>query len=367
MPFLKDTFAPKNYQNLISFKDRKPKIANFPKTIKSKEEIKQALEIEILPLLEKWNNYKSSPDYQEQIILSGLFLILNFCVSFFYLMMVFTSIYLVWFIFTDDYSVKIDKPPIVYYFITFILILILLFPKIPSNRTIWRYFRVNKNLFFYNFCDDFKAEIINLCLFDYPNLAFFPNGNFIDKGKVKESGLFGRFKHFQAEDQISEIREARMNFKMAEIDLELQSGKTFSGLFFMVNFPTQNLVAKEIVENQTYILPKNYKPISCQKLEKVYLESPVFERNFEVYSDSQLISRLILQTDIMDRLNNFTANFAQKIYLSFTKNQLFAAVEFPKNLFEPTTFGKEKISNLTDFVNVLETINNLVETLKLEK
>ena len=348
MPFSKETFAPKNYQNLLSFGQ------NFNKIPNSALEIRQILEKEVLPLVKKWNNYKLSPDYRKQIILSGSFLILNCLVSVFYLMMIFSLIYLMWFIFNDNFFAEVYKSPSTYYFITFILILIFLFPRLPSNRAIWRYFKVHKDLFFYNFGDNFKAEIINKCLFDYPNLAFYPNGDFITRQNIKESGLFGNFRHFHFEDQISEIQETKLNFKMAEIDLETY-GKVFTGLFFVANFSAQS---------QTYILPKGFRFES--RLEKVILESPVFMNFFEVFASSQTTSRLILQTDIMDKLNNFTTNHSQKIHLSCQKNQIFVAIEFPKNLFEAQTFSKEKISNLVAFVEILDTVTELITALKLE-
>jgi Protein of unknown function (DUF3137) len=149
-----------------------------------------------------------------------------------------------------------------------------------------------------------------------------------------------------------------MNFQMAEIDLETKGGQIFTGLFFVINFP--------MVESQTYILPKNFNFKNSQKLEKVILESPVFANFFEVFASSQLSSRLILQNDIMDRLNDFATNYSQEIYLSFAKNQLFVAIDFQKNLFEPVTFGPEKISNLAEFVEILNLVNDLILTLKLE-
>ena len=83
MPFSKETFAPKNYQNLLSFGQTR-KTKNFAKT-KTKEEIALILEKEILPILKKWNDFKNNYDYRESIFFSGLFLVLNFFVSVFYL------------------------------------------------------------------------------------------------------------------------------------------------------------------------------------------------------------------------------------------------------------------------------------------
>ena len=184
--------------------------------------------------------------------------------------------------------------------------------------------------------------------------SFYPNSSFITRQNVKESGFFGNFRHFHSEDQISEIQETKFNFKMAEIDLE-NYGKVFTGLFFVTNFSAQS---------QTYILSKVFRFES--RLEKVILESPIFIRFFEVFASSQIISRLILQTDIMDKLNNFATNHSQKIHLSFQKNQIFVAIEFPKNLFEAQTFSKEKISNLVVFVEILDTVTDLITALKLE-
>lgn len=149
-----------------------------------------------------------------------------------------------------------------------------------------------------------------------------------------------------------------MNFQMSEINLR-QSGQCFSELFFVTNFATDNY--------QTLILPKGYFSKVVKNLEKVYLESPVFHSFFDVYSNSQLQARLILQTDIMDKLNNFAKRYPQKIYLSFTNNQLMTLVEFDGDVFEPKTFGPEKLVDLVQFVDILNLITDLIETLKLKK
>ncbi len=342
MPFSKETFAPKNYQNLLSFGQTR-KTKNFAKT-KTKEEIALILEKEILPILKKWNDFKNNYDYRESIFFSGLFLVLNFFVSVFYLTVFFGILMIsIFFLarkddlifyennftlnFTQEqpqilFSINNSHEIIFVFLLIFALILILLFPRLSSTRAIFRYFKVHKDLFFYNFGDNFKAEIVNKCLFDYPNLAFYPSGKFISQQNVKDSGLFGNFHHFSSQDQISEIPATKLNFKMAEIDLETNS-KVFTSLFFVANFP---------IQDQTYILPKGFR--FEIRLQKVILESPIFMKFFEVYSSSQIISRLILQTDIMDRLNNFATNHSQKIHLSFQKNQIFAFIKFPKNLFE---------------------------------
>lgn len=101
-------------------------------------------------------------------------------------------------------------------------------------------------------------------------------------------------------------------------------------------------------------------------MSKIILESPVFGRNFEVFGD-QLEARLVLQTDIMDRLNFLKEKYQRPILASFIDDKLSIAVEFGTDLFEPTVFVPARTELIEEFIETVEIIQDLVVSLKLRK
>jgi hypothetical protein len=86
----------------------------------------------------------------------------------------------------------------------------------------------------------------------------------------------------------------------------------------------------------------------------VKLEDPEFEKLFAVYADDQIEARYVLSTSLMARIADFKKRTGRRIYLSFIRSQVYVAVSFAKNVFEPKIF-----QTALDFEAVREYLENL--------
>ncbi|QST02377.1 DUF3137 domain-containing protein (plasmid) [Pontibacillus sp. ALD_SL1] len=102
-----------------------------------------------------------------------------------------------------------------------------------------------------------------------------------------------------------------------------------------------------------------------RKRQKVHLENVEFNEVFNVYADSQIESRYILSTSLMEKIYNMRENMGRKVNLTFKENRLYIGMEFEgEDLFEgrlnkPLTEQDLKVeyeffSNLIGIIEELE-------------
>ncbi|EDP61893.1 hypothetical protein BAL199_28845 [alpha proteobacterium BAL199] len=101
--------------------------------------------------------------------------------------------------------------------------------------------------------------------------------------------------------------------------------------------------------------------------QRVKLESPDFERAFEVYSSDQVEARYLLTPAMMERLLAFRARFGSRIRLAFAERELLIAIDDRRDWFpDPGLFQKLTDPALVrDQAEEIARIAKIVETLKL--
>ncbi|RFB05974.1 DUF3137 domain-containing protein [Parvularcula marina] len=73
------------------------------------------------------------------------------------------------------------------------------------------------------------------------------------------------------------------------------------------------------------------------KLERVGLEDPRFEKEFEVYSEDQIASRMLLTTTFMERLYHLAKDLGDgRMQAAFYEGKFLAMIPCRKNRFEPS-------------------------------
>lgn len=101
------------------------------------------------------------------------------------------------------------------------------------------------------------------------------------------------------------------------------------------NFNSQTIVVKDKGIFNRFSRYKN--------MQKVGLESPEFEKAFEVYSDNQIIARYILTTVMLEYMLKLK-NIFPKIEFSFFASQVLINIEVKQNLFECSSFFRTVIN-----------------------
>lgn len=133
----------------------------------------------------------------------------------------------------------------------------------------------------------------------------------------------------------------------------------FQGLFIVAEF-NKHFKGKTIVLPDTaqstfgdliggWLQSKN-----LSRDELVNMDNAEFEEEFVVYSDDQIEARYILSPLLMERLLAFKKKTKHPIYISFIGESIHMAIEYNKDLFEPTIF-----SSLLDFKVAMEYVQTL--------
>ena len=124
----------------------------------------------------------------------------------------------------------------------------------------------------------------------------------------------------------------------------------------------------ESFKSQTIIRPKAIFKTPIQNLKTTELEDIVFSKKYDVYTDDEIESRVILTTGLMNKLNEIENKFnIKKINVAFYKNNLYIALHSKRDMFKICSL-RENIDNPKNFSKFFEeifTIYGLIDYLKL--
>ena len=110
-----------------------------------------------------------------------------------------------------------------------------------------------------------------------------------------------------------------------------------------------------------------HSPWQSGAMNRVALEDPVFEKNFNVYSTNQIEARFLITTAFMQRLIKTEQKFKGNISCHFENGEIFICINDSKDRFE-IPMDKSLVDEKT-LLPVFEDLNEILElvnTLKLE-
>ena len=147
----------------------------------------------------------------------------------------------------------------------------------------------------------------------------------------------------------------------------------FQGLFivaeFNKNFHGKTVVLPDSAQSSFGDLVGNWlQSKNFSRPELVKMDDPKFEKNFVVYSTDQVEARYILSHSLMEKLLLFKNKSEHPVAISFVRNHIHLAIEYNKDLFEPSIFHsllKYKIA--MEYVQTLHLAIGIVEELKLNQ
>ena len=100
----------------------------------------------------------------------------------------------------------------------------------------------------------------------------------------------------------------------------------------------------------------------------VKMDNTEFEKEFVVYSTDQIEARYILSHSLMDRLLSFKKNSSHPIYISFIGESIHMAIEYNKDLFEPSIFRSLLDYKIAmEYVQTLHLSIGIIDELKLNE
>ena len=223
------------------------------------------------------------------------------------------------------------------------------------------------------FTSAFKRVLVRQWLLDHDQgFEYLPESS-ISKSIFARSDLFNFDASYTFRSQDLLINEAYNNFQLSEVKLTHTTKNTKGQPNIVVDFDGLYITAEfsNMFEGETFLIPSNMafgqgtNNSRIFRLEQVKLESPVFARNWRVYSSSQLGSRLALSTDIMDSLNQLQALIKKNIYLSFRSSCIHIAI-FNLDLLEPNVnIPVTHPEQLAKFSQEIALIQSIIDKLKL--
>jgi hypothetical protein len=175
---------------------------------------------------------------------------------------------------------------------------------------------------------------------------------------ILEDGIQGSYQNVALDIMSAHLKEKRN-----------RSQKTvFKGIFVCLSmnkwFAGQTIVKKDagLLMNWT-LKPK-------ERMEKVTLEDPLFEQQFEVFSTDQIEARYLLTTSFMERLRTLSDLFGRvDLQASFYDQNLLIMIPLRKqyfdtgSIFEPATFTQE----IQLILNEMNVIFKIIDELKLNE
>ena len=147
----------------------------------------------------------------------------------------------------------------------------------------------------------------------------------------------------------------------------------FQGLFIVAEF-NKSFQGKTIVLPDTAqssfgdIIGGWLQSKNMARPELIKMDDPKFEKEFVVYGTDQVEARYILSHSLMEKLLLFKNKTQHPVAISFVRNHIHLAIEYNKDLFEPSIFRsllEYKIA--MEYVQTLHLAIGIVEELKLNQ
>ncbi len=147
----------------------------------------------------------------------------------------------------------------------------------------------------------------------------------------------------------------------------LTNSKSCMIIYYSVN---KNFEKETIIKNVEDTSSVNFtaKP-------QIYLEDPLFNKNFKIFADDQVEARYLLTPTFMERLLNFQKKYNCTTSVLFSKNtpypesNIFLAITSYKDFFEIPK-GVDWIKNSSHFYNICQEIKDIlkiIDALKLDQ
>jgi hypothetical protein len=147
----------------------------------------------------------------------------------------------------------------------------------------------------------------------------------------------------------------------------------FQGLYivadFNKHFKGRTVVLPDLAENLFgSFIGGMLQSRNFTKDQLVKMDDPAFEKAFVVYGSDQIEARYILTHTMMERLLKLKKDTGSKIYVAFKGEKIMIAIDYDKDLFEPTVFHSLlSIDQAMAYIRTLKSSIGIVEELKLNE
>ncbi len=209
-------------------------------------------------------------------------------------------------------------------------------------------------------------------------VKFFGELTFAESKKISEkiledSGIIPSYTTYNGSDYLSGNYDG-VPMEMCEVELKQKGNKDreftiFRGEMFNIKLK-KTFKGKTLVRKDSGFLGNAFGGM-FSKLEKVKLEDPKFEKEFEVCGSDQVEARYLLTTAFMERLLTLRDTFDKDgtIQCEFSNDHLFITIATTRDLFEAGPIEKSCLDteDIHTFLAQMESVFQVIEVLKLNK
>jgi hypothetical protein len=203
----------------------------------------------------------------------------------------------------------------------------------------------------------FKARVIRRIIeFIDPDLTYMADGH-VSRTRFHSSRIFTRYPDRLRGDDLVTGMVGKTPIEFSEVHAEYKTESAgsrgrkkrkyhtiFKGLFFSADFNRhfhgKTVVLPDTAERLFGGVGGFIQSLNKSRGELVKLENPEFEKHFVVYGDDQIESRYVLSTSLVQRILDFRKKTGRQVHLSFVGSEVFVAIPYRRNLFEPGVFSK---------------------------
>jgi hypothetical protein len=174
------------------------------------------------------------------------------------------------------------------------------------------------------------------------------------------------------EDQVSGVYDD-VRLEMTELHLRQVSGSgknrrdvtVFRGPVFSFSFP-KRFQGTTLIKGDSSLIGNWLTGLGMGELERVRLEDPRFEEEFEVYGTDQVEARYLLTPAFMEELMRLRRNLGNRMQAAFSGDSLHIVANNNQNRFEVKDLSAGSVgSQLDGFVGEIGIIFEIIDTLNL--
>ncbi|WP_345993810.1 DUF3137 domain-containing protein [Sulfurimonas sp. HSL-1716] len=233
-----------------------------------------------------------------------------------------------------------------------------------------------------DYASSFKTKIIEPLIHEIDdNLRYDPVYKIEERIFIDSKLFTDKIDRYSGNDYVTgKIDSVDITFSdvHAEQKHEDSKGRTtwstiFKGLFIVTSF-------NKYFSNSTIILPDSAENLfgsvigswlqskNLARNQLVKMDDPAFEKEFVVYGSDQIEARYILTHSMMKRILDLKKKTGKPVYISFVNGQMNLAIEYDKDLFEPSVFRSLlEYQVAMEYVKTLQLTVAIIEELKLNE
>ena len=232
-----------------------------------------------------------------------------------------------------------------------------------------------------DYTHEFKMKVIKPLVHAIDKSLLYSSKTHVSEYFFNHSDLFSTPDRMSGNDYVKgRIDDIRIQFSDIHAEKRHRSSKgkenwstIFKGLFivaeFNKHFQGETVILPDTAQNTFGNLIGNWlQSKNMSRDELIKMDDPEFEKEFVVYSTDQVEARYILSHSLMSKLLIFKHKSKHPLHVSFIGGQIYMALEYNKDLFEPAIF-----SSLLDYKVAMEYVKTLhlaigvVQELKLNQ